>query len=91
MVMMVMKMVRRIEETVVTEVLCVVVVVRDARDVMMFGGVRVVTVSEDEMCDDELDDYKSWEKEEGRLLVSLYSEAGRPWPYEKNGKEYKRE
>lgn len=49
----------------------------------MFGDVRVVVVSADEMCDDELDDDKSWEEEEGRLLVSLYSKAGRPWPHEK--------
>jgi hypothetical protein len=77
---MVTGMARMIEGIVAAELLCVAVVVRAGRDMKKrcFGDV----VSEDEMCDDELDVDKSWGGEEGRLLVSLYSRAGRPWPHE---------
>lgn len=81
------------EETDTVEALCVVLAAqdnRDTRDTMMesTGGVRTVVVSKGEMVydgdDDELDDGKSLGEEEGRLLVSLYSKAGRPWPHERN-------
>lgn len=75
------------EEILEAEVRCVVVIVRArrdikrcSRDIVVLVDERKNAVSDDELCDDELDDDKSWEKEEGRLLVSLYSTAGRPWP-----------